>query len=73
MFPLCLPAASLWNIVDNCSRLIGGKQRIITPDVYYIPLTVTQGLSYFQLRPPTDQKLRDIPHVVLTSDHDWDP
>jgi hypothetical protein len=52
---------------------VGGKQQIITPDGHYIPLTIIQGLTYLQLQPPTDQELHDLPHVLLTSDHDWDP
>jgi hypothetical protein len=60
-------------IVDDRSRHVGGKQRIITPDGHYIPLTILQGLAYLQLRPPTDQELHDLPHVLLTSDQDWDP
>ena len=32
-----------------------------------------QGLPYLKIRPPTDHELESLPHVVLTSDQDWDP
>jgi hypothetical protein len=42
--------------VDDKSRNIGGKQRITTPDGYYVPMTIIHGLPYIQLRPPTDKE-----------------
>ena len=60
--------------VDDRSRKIpGGKQRIKCPDGYLIPLDIIQGLPYMKLRPPTDHELKNLPHVILTSDNDWDP
>ena len=61
--------------VDDKSSKVGGTQRITTPDGYIIPLRIKNGLPYVQMRPPTDRELSnpDIPHVVLTSDEDWDP
>jgi hypothetical protein len=41
-------------IVDNRLRNIGGKQRITTPDGYFIPLNIVHGLAYFKLCAPTD-------------------
>jgi hypothetical protein len=58
--------------VDDRSRNVGGKQRITTPDGYYIPLHTLQELAYFQLRPPTDDELSSLPHVIVTSDQEWD-
>ena len=31
------------------------------------------GLSYMDMRPPTDDGLENVPHVTLTSDVIWDP
>jgi hypothetical protein len=62
--------------IDDRSRAVGGKQRIITPDGYIIPLSVRRGLPYMDVRPPTDGELddADIPHVWLTADENkWDP
>ncbi|EEC42564.1 predicted protein [Phaeodactylum tricornutum CCAP 1055/1] len=61
------------NIVEDRSRVLGGKQRIITLDDYVIPLHVRQGLAYMDMRPPSDAEFDTLPHVVLTSDVDWDP
>ena len=61
--------------VDDKSKRVGGTQRITTPDGYVIPLSIKNGLPYVTMRPPTDRELSnpDIPHVVLTTDVDWDP
>src|SRR5210317_1955748 len=60
--------------VDDKSIKVGGKQCISTPDGFEIPLDIQSGLAYIKMRPPTDRELAsDIPHVVLTSDKDWDP
>src|SRR6056300_834768 len=56
--------------VDDKSIKVGGKQCISTQS----PLDIQNGLAYIKMRPPTDRELAsDIPHVVLTSDADWDP
>ena len=61
--------------VDDRSTKAGGTQSITTPDGFCIPLQFHNGLPHMALRPPTDRELAnpDIPHVVLTSDADWDP
>jgi hypothetical protein len=48
-------------------------QLIITNDGYEFPLHVRNGLSYLDLRPFTDQEFQTLPHVIMTSDVDWDP
>ncbi|CAJ1950921.1 unnamed protein product [Cylindrotheca closterium] len=62
-------------VVDDKSTKVGGQQRLTTPDGFVLPLDIRNGLPYLQMRPPTDRELSnpDIPHVVLTSDTDWDP
>ena len=59
--------------VDDRSKKVGGTQRISTPDGYSIPMNVRNGLPYISLRPPTDSELESLPHVIMTSDVDWDP
>jgi hypothetical protein len=39
---------------------------------YFIPLNIIQGLPHF-FCPPTDQEIDDLPHILMTSDLDWDP
>jgi hypothetical protein len=64
---------SFKNVVDDQSQKIGGKQHISTPDGYFTPLNIIQGLPYFLLRPPSDLELNKLPHIVLTLDTDWEP
>jgi len=59
--------------VDDRSIHVGGKQRIETLEGYIIPIQCRSGLPYIEMQPPTDQELDELPHVVLTSDQDWDP
>ena len=61
--------------VDDKSIKVGGKQQLTTPEGFIIPLDIKNGLPYLKMRPPTDRELSnpDIPHIVLTSDVDWDP
>ena len=37
-----------------------------------IPITIKNYLFLMPLRPDTDQEWLTLPHVVLTSDVDWD-
>jgi hypothetical protein len=55
------------------SQLANDKQRILTPDGYNIALDIIQGLPCIKLRSPTDIELTTLPHIILTSDSDWDP
>jgi len=51
----------------------GGLQRILTVDGYEIPLVIRNGLPYLNIRPYTDREFDTLPHVIMTSDNDWDP
>ena len=46
---------------------------LITREGYIIPLQVKDGLCYMKMRPPTDEELSSLPHVIMTSDDEWDP
>ena len=65
--------------VDDKAIKNGGTQRIITHGGYVIPLSVRSGLAYMDIRPPTDAELygtntqKGLPHIILTSDLDWNP
>ena len=65
---------SFHNQVNERSRRVDPHgQLIITNDGYEFPLHVRNGLSYLDLRPFTDQEFQTLPHVIMTSDVDWDP
>jgi hypothetical protein len=59
--------------VHDTPRSQGGQQRIITSEGYHIPLSYRSGLPYMDMRPPTDEELQQLPHIILTSDAVWDP
>jgi hypothetical protein len=62
------------NIVDDRSRKVpGGKQHIVTNDGHILPLQFRNGLPYLALRPPSKSDMDAFPHIILTSDVDWDP
>ena len=50
-----------------------GDKAIFTNDGYSLPLSIRDGLAYLDIRKPTDQEYKTLPHVILTSDVDWDP
>ena len=58
---------------DKSSKVKDGKQCIVTLDGYILPLQFHGGLPYLEMRPPTDHELDSLPHVVLTSDNEWNP
>ena len=59
--------------VHDAPRRHGGQQRLITPDGYHIPLSYRDGLPILAMRPPTDDELSSLPHLLLTSDVPWIP
>ena len=62
------------NDVNDKSFLVpGGLQRIQTLDGYIIPLSIQDGLTRLTIRPYTDQEFDTLPHVILTSELEWDP
>jgi len=69
------PAQLEWykNDVNDKSIKVGGLQRITTLEGYVIPLNIVQGLPRMAIRPFSDQEWEDLPHVILTSELDWDP
>ena len=60
------------NVCDK-SVHVGGIQRIKTPDGYQIPLSFKNGLPRMNVRPYTDHEWETLPHVILTSELEWDP
>ena len=61
------------DVNDKSMKVPGGLQHIATQDGYFIPLNIKSGLPYMTMRPYTDNEWDNLPHLVLTSDTDWDP
>ena len=61
------------DVNDKSCKIPGGLQRIKTNDGYILPLQIREGLPYLPLRPYTDKEWDTLPHVVLTSDDNWNP
>ena len=61
------------DVNDKSIKVQGGKQCITTVDGCAIPLQIQCGLAYMGMHPPSDKEYDALPHVVLTSDMDWDP
>ena len=61
------------DVNDKSVKVPGGLQRITTIDGYVHPLDISNGLAYIPIRPYTDEEWDSLPHVVWTSDKDWDP
>ena len=61
------------DVNDKSIKVKGGRQIITTNDGYIHPLDIKDGLPYIKIRPFTDDEWDNLPHVVWTSDVDWDP
>jgi hypothetical protein len=62
------------NDVNDKSILVpDGLQCIQTLDSYIIPLSIQDGLTHLNIRPYTDKEFETLPHVILTSELEWDP
>ena len=59
--------------VGERSKVVGGAQRIETPDGYVFPLSIESGLVYMHsIWALTDHDLQQYPHVFSTSPDIWD-
>jgi hypothetical protein len=61
------------DVNENSINVPGGHQCIQTLDGYVIPLSIKDGLVRLSIRPYTDQEWDNLPHVILTSELEWDP
>jgi hypothetical protein len=61
------------DVDDRFIKVPGGLQRIQTNAGYVIPINIQNGLPYVKMRPYTDEEWDTLPHVILTSDVNWDP
>jgi hypothetical protein len=60
------------HINDHSWLLPEVKQRILM-DGYQLPLDFKNGLPYLWCQTPTEEELASLPHIVMTSNADWDP
>jgi hypothetical protein len=61
------------DVNDKSINVPGGLQRIQTLNGYIIPLSIKDGLVRLSIRPYTDHEWDNLPHVILTSELEWDP
>jgi hypothetical protein len=61
------------DVKDRSIKIDGGRQRLTTPDGYVIPIDDRRGLPYITMRPFTDEEFEELPHVLWTSEDNWDP
>ena len=59
--------------VDDTPKSQGGKLMIKTVEGHVIPLKIKDGLPYMNMVKPTLYEMDDYPHVIFTSDIEWDP
>ncbi|GAX29003.1 hypothetical protein FisN_7Hu406 [Fistulifera solaris] len=59
--------------VDDRSVKVGGTQRILRHGGYIMPLVMVRGLCRLEIRPFSDKEWRDLPHIFMTNDEEWDP
>ena len=70
----CVQLESHGITVDDKSSILGiGTQTLQTPEGYTIPLTFHNGLPYMDIRPFTNSEWDSLPHIILTSNEEWDP
>jgi hypothetical protein len=60
-------------MVNNRSCAAGGSQTIVTPDPCVIQIAIENGLPIIKMRLFTDREWGALPHVIMTSDLNWDP
>jgi hypothetical protein len=61
-------------IMDRPSQLQDGQQpQMLTPEGYKIPLFIRGGLAYMDMRAPSKKEVEHLPHVIFTSDVEWNP
>jgi hypothetical protein len=60
--------------MDDKSRSIGGKKRMIYLEGYVIPFEVIGGLVYIKpVGIPAEEDMARLPHVFIMDPHAWDP
>jgi len=61
------------DVNDKSIHVPGGLRRIKTLEGYIIPLAIENGLAQIDNYPFTNENFDTLPHVILTSELEWDP
>ena len=61
------------NDVNEKPLKAGGLQHILMNDGYIHPINIIDGLAYISMHPFTQHEWDTLPHVMWTSDVEWDP
>jgi hypothetical protein len=61
------------DVDDRSFKASGGLQRMKSIDGYIFPNDIINGLPYTPTRAYTDSEWKALPHVIWTSDDNWDP
>jgi hypothetical protein len=61
------------DVNDKSINVPGGLKCILTLDGYIFPLCIKDGLSCLSIHLYTDHEWDNLPHVMLTSEVEWDP
>jgi len=70
----CVQSEAFGIHIDDRSSVLGrGQQTITTLEGFILPLNFINGLPYLPSRPFTDSEWNTLPHILMTSDTDWDP
>ena len=70
----CPQLESFGIIVDDKSKVLKrGEQCITTLEGYVIPMNFINGLPYIPMRPFSNAEWNTLPHIILTSNMEWDP
>ena len=57
---------------DQSSAIPGHQQCMVTPNQWIIPFNIINGLTRMPMQSPTDDKIDNLPHIIITSDDIWD-
>jgi hypothetical protein len=69
----CLQMEAHGADINDRSRLLPGVKQRISIDGYQIPLDFKDGSPYLRCCKPTETELALLPHIIMTSDIEWDP
>ena len=56
------------NKVDDTTMKVGGQQTVIAHGRHIFPLSMHNGLCHLEQRIPTDEEMRRLSQVIMTSD-----
>jgi hypothetical protein len=61
------------DVNNHLIKIDSGRQQLTTPDGYVIPIDIRRGLPYITTCPFTDEEFEELPHILWTSEDNWDP